>query len=464
MPSLGSIFSIASSALRAQQQGLDVAGHNIANANTEGYSRQRVRMKPRPPLQTPDGVFGTGVTVDDVERIRDTLLDGQVWAQRGAAGRSGTRSDYLSRVEGLIAEPGEEGVGAAFDRYFSAFSELATQPDSHEARTVVRARGAELARSFRHLSDSLGSVREEAENRLVDEVRRANALLDQVATLNSRIVSVEASGGTASDLRDDRARALDELASIVDISVVSRGDGSVGVHTDGRSIVDRDVHRALAAEDNGGTLELTVEGSTTPLSEPGGSTGGILDFLNDDLPAIREELDALAAGLVEEVNAVHRTGANPDGVSEAGYDGVAFFDPAGTTASSIALSQWVDDSAGAVAAGTPDSSGDYRPGANDVALEIAALRDEPVGSLGGRSLPETYRSLVTDVGIRARDASERADFQTTLQERAERRRISLSGVSTDEELVRIIRFQTAYQAAARVVRTADEMLDTLLAM
>jgi flagellar hook-associated protein 1 FlgK len=183
-----------------------------------------------------------------------------------------------------------------------------------------------------------------------------------------------------------------------------------------------------------------------------------LRSLEVDLPDVRSRLDELAGALVAEVNALHATGTNPDGDT-----GVDFFDPAGTTAWTMSLSAEVAASPDAVAAGTADTAGDYRGGANDVALALAGLRDAVLAPLG--DTPGGYaRDLVSSVGQSVRSALDAVEVQETLADQAEIRRMSFSGVSVDEELVRMIQFQTAYQAAARVVSTADEMLQSLFAM
>ena len=204
------------------------------------------------------------------------------------------------------------------------------------------------------------------------------------------------------------------------------------------------------------TYGIAVVGRPGLFPDTGGAVGGLLTVLNTDHPDAVKRLDDLASAFVTEVNTLHKTGTNPDGNTT-----VDFFDATGTKASSIALSAAVLASPDAIAAGTPDGSGAYRAGANDVALAIAALRDNDVTSLT-MTMGEHYQGLVSDVGSAVRSSSRSAEVSRVLSDQADVRRMGLSGVSVDEELVKIIEFQTAYQASARVLTTANEMLQSLL--
>ena len=458
MPSLGSILSIANSALRSKQEAINVTAHNIANASTEGYTRQRPVLSPLPPLETPSGVFGTGVRVDDVDRVRDAYLDMAFRREIGDFQEAETRSGTLGQVESVLAEPGDDGLSTALDQFFSAWSYLATYPDSTPAREGVRTQARTLTDQMHNLAGSLDQVRQDTEARLTSTVDQVNDLAREVAALNQEITSAEAGGRTAGDLRDSRDRLLDEMATLIPVQVMERDNGSVGVFTSGMSLVDGANFAALELHESGGTVRLRRQGHATDLQDLGGTAGGMMTLLNSDLPDIRSRLDDLAEALVTEVNALHRTGTNPDGVT-----GVDFFDPTGITATSIGMSADVESSSRAISAGTGGPSGEYRAGVNDVALELAGFRDAD-SPLLGTSYGEHFGQLVTDVGFSVRSSLDQVEVHETLSHQADLRRESLSGVSTDEELVRLIEFQTAYSAAARVVTVADEMMETLVRM
>lgn len=458
MPTLGSILSNAATGLRAQQAALSVVSHNVAHATTEGYTRQRAVLTSNPALRTPDGAFGTGVNVADVQQVRDALLDASYRTETGGASEQRTRSEMLTRIETLLGEPTETGLDASLDAFLSSWSDLASNPTSPSHRIVVRTRGAQLVDKLRELAGGLAGIREEVHTRLQVGVDRVNELTGTVARLSREIVSMEADGRTAGDLRDARGRALDELAKLIPVTVVERANGSVGVASSGINIVDGAYASPLQVGTAGGTVGLQIVGRPGLLPETGGSLGGLVDVLNSDLAAAQRSLDELAAALVAEVNAMHTAGTGPGGVT-----GVAFFDPAGTTAWTAALSAAVEASPSSIAAGTGDALGAYRAGANDVAQRIASLRDQALAALG--ATPGAHiRGLVSSVGLAVRSSLDAADVHQTLADQADLRRQSLSGVSVDEELVQLIQFQSAYQASAKVISATDEMIQSLLAI
>ncbi|MFQ5537724.1 MAG: flagellar hook-associated protein FlgK, partial [Gemmatimonadota bacterium] len=360
--------------------------------------------------------------------------------------------------ETVLAEPSELGLGAALDAFFSSWSELASNPGSTTVRSVLRQRASELAGRFQTLAGNLDSIRQETETRLQLAVEEVTSMASNVADLNQQIVSIEADGTTAGDLRDARARLLDRMSELVPIQVSHRDNGSVGVTVAGVSIVDGANSSTVKVVVSGGVTGLGIEGRTGLFQDTGGSTGALIDLINTDLPTARQRLDDLAEALVTEVNTLHAGGTTPDGST-----GVNFFDASATAASTIALSTEVRADVDAIAAGTADASGGYRAGANDVAEPVAALRDTVVASVGD-TISESFRGLVSDIGEAVRSSTDAAEAHGVLAEQARLRRESLGGVSVDEELVRMIQFQTGYQAAARVVTAADEMLQSLLAI
>lgn len=458
MPSLGSILSIASTALRTQQEAINVTSHNIANAATDGYSRQRAVLSPLDPLRTPSGLFGTGVRMLDVQRIRDAYLDSSYRSETAGYSEQDIRSGVLGQLETFLSEPTEGGLATALDEFFSAWSDLATDPTSTTARSILRNEAEALTGQIRKLASDLDMLREDTEFRLENAVQRVNDLAEEIARLNREIAADETSGETSGDLRDARDRAIDELATLIPVQVMERENGGVGVLTSGLSLVDAAHHGVMEVRLNGGVVEIGLEGHPNAFPELGSGIGGMVGLLNGDLPAARASLDELAEALVTDINALHQTGTNPNGDT-----GIDFFDPAGVLASDISLSADVLADLNAISAGTGGASGEYRAGVNDLALSLASLRDSDGGTLG-TSYSEHFRTLATEIGFSVRSSLDGAEVHRTLADQADKRRSSFSGVSTDEELVHLIEFQTAYAAAARVVTVADEMLDALIRM
>lgn len=465
--SIGSILSTARSAMSANQAAIAVVSHNVANAATEGHSRQRAIMEEGPPQYLPEGVFGTGVRIADVERVRDRLLDIGFRDETSNSGYWDRRGALLGEIEALLGPVGSSPMPAALDRFWNAWADLANDPSSGTARGLVRDAGQGIIDEFKRLTSGLDRASATADARLRGEVSRLNQLSSEIAKENARIVAAEAGGRTAGDLRDARDRAIDAMAQLADIQVIERADGTVAVNIGGVNVVDGGEAKALQVNTAGGTWSLTTASGNT-VTVRGGSMGGALGVLNTEIPSIRADLDTLARELVTAVNTVHRTGMNA-----AGQTDVLFFDDTGNvanvTAATLSLSAAVAGNPVAIAAGTPATdpvSGlpVYGAGRNDVALALSGLRTAPIAAYGGRSLGEGHAARVADLGALVRSAEEAAEVHTSLANEADIRRMSVSGVSIDEEMVSLIKFQNAYSAAARVVTTVDEMLQTLLDM
>jgi flagellar hook-associated protein 1 FlgK len=457
---IGSILSVARSALSAHRKAIEVVSHNVSNSATEGYSRQRADLVTGPPAVMPDGVFGSGVRIADVSRARDAVLDRSFRREAGISAGADERLELLSRAEEILNEPTGDGIASDLDAFWSAWSDVANDPTLPTARTNLKSAASTLTRSLNLASERLDGIRDTAELRISDRVDEANSRLEEIASLNEKIVAAEAGGHTAGDLRDARDLALDELASLVSSQAVEEENGAVRVFVGGAAVVDGaeagQLEERIAAS---GDLELGVVGRARPIADPGGALGALVGLRNQELPGIRGRLDQVASELVSRVNAVHDTGVNP-----AGATGVDFFDPAGTTAGTISLSAAVEADAGAIAAGTGDGAGTYLPGSTDVALELAGFRDTAQGPPLDASFGDAYAEFVGEVGRQAAAASRESEASANLQAQAETRRQRVSGVSTDEEMLDLIRHQQAFQAAARLVTTADEMVRSVLTM
>jgi flagellar hook-associated protein 1 FlgK len=469
MSSFGGILSIARQAINAHQTAIQVTSHNIANAETPGYSRQRASLQENYPALDPvAGLLGTGVLVTDVAQIRDTLLDGTFRRETSSASGFGLRRDLLGQVEGIFREPTDDGLAATLDQFWNAWSDLANSPLNDTTRTVVRQRGQQVATALNGYARRLDEVAADTTLRLERSVGQLNEYARQVAELNGQIVGFEAGGATAGDLRDARNRVLDEMSKLVPVETITRSDGSIAVTLNSQSLVDGSHHKPLTISGTPDDVKIGFGGSSDPLRLERGEIGAMLTVLNGDIPGARDRLDELAAGIVSKVNEIHRQGwspaaATPDPLpTPYSGSGIDFFDAGGVSAASIRLSGDVAGNERFIAAGRV-YQGDSD---NSVALDLAALRDTP--AMGGApallTLAAHFRDTVTGIAMRASAAESSASVHETMAAQADVRRQSVSGVSTDEELVALMRHQQAYVAATRVVSVVDEMMQSLLQM
>lgn len=476
--SINSVLGTARLALLAQETAIQTASHNIANASVAGYSRQVADLQPNVPMQTPWGMLGTGVVVNDVTRVRDQILDGNYRTQSAQSGAASTRRDILTSVSNVYGEPSSTGLASTLDQFWGAWSDLANTPTSTAAQSVVQQRGAQVASTLNRYATSLDQITATNRDQLAQQVTDFNRYATQVAQLNGQIVAAEAGGKQAPDLLDQRDKAIDAMATLAPVRVIQQPNGSATLYVSGATVVDGVTTRSLSLDQSGstGTLSVLVQGRTTPLVDVGGSIGATATALNVDIPAQRSQLDQLAARIVTTVNTIHRTGwtANGDAAGGANWDptkgatgsNIDFFDPTKTTAATMALSTQVANDASFVAAGNVQNA----TGNNAVALQIAGLRDAttsiPTYGVPGQttSFDRYYQDQVTRLGVATADATASATVADTLVQQIEAQRQSVSGVSTDDELIQLTQRQQAYAAAAKVITTADQMSQTLLSL
>lgn len=487
MSNFGGILSVARNAVTVNQVAMQVTSQNIANAQVEGYSRQRAELNPRVPLLFPYGSLGTGVEVGNITRARDAALDYAFRRDSAGATASSVRADLLSRLESVLNEPSDDGLSATLDAFWNAWGDLANNPTNSSARSVLRQQGDRLASLFHTYSTQLDDMNAGARSQLQQTVLQVNDHLRAVADLNGQITAAESSGNQAPDLRDSRDRILDALSTLGVSRAEIQSDGTVSVYLGNLALVSGHAAKTLEVRGSGNTLLMGVVGDPDPALGATGTMAGLMDFVNTDVASFRSQLDALARGVVNGVNEYHASGwtAAGDALGGANWDPllpptgsrVNFFDPAGTNAASIRLSDQVVADINVIAAGDVQNA----PGNSSVALALSALRDSTgmaalearmgaaafaaqVGYTSGVSYGDAYRTAVSDVGLAAATSQQAAVVHGTLASNAEQRRLNVSGVSLDEELTRMMQFQQAYVAATRVIAAVDEMADALLSM
>jgi len=454
--------------MSANQTAITVVSHNVANAATEGYSRQRAVLTEGMPQILPFGVVGTGVRVDDVERVRDQLLDLGFRDERSWASYWERRGNLLYEIQSLHGDLNGPGLAGSLDNFWNAWADLSNDPGSSTAKTLVRQSAGDVIDHLHRMSGGLDRLRVTTDQRMRQDVDQLNQLASTVAKINHQIVAAEAGGFTAGDLRDQRDLAIDQMSKLANTQVIYRSDGTVAVNVDGINVVDGADAVPVSVSSAGGVWSL-VNANGAAIRATGGTIGANLVVLNTDVPATRTELDTIARELASAVNAVHTTGMN-----QAGTTNILFFDdqggvPANVTAANIALSADVLADVNAIVAGTPATdpvSGlpVYGAARNDVALALSGLRTAANPAFGGRSIGDGYAAHVGKLGSALRAAQDAATVHGSLASESDIRRSSVSGVNIDEEMVALIKYQNAYAAAARLVTAADEMLQTLLDM
>ncbi|WP_053360845.1 flagellar hook-associated protein FlgK [Bacillus sp. FJAT-27251] len=474
--------------LYAGQAGVTTSGHNMANANTKGYSRQQVNVTASPSLdvwtsgQVNPGQLGSGVSLDSITRVRDSFLDRQYREQSAAFGEWSVQQDALSKLETIVNEPSETGLRAAMDQFWGAWEDLANEPDSLSARAVIKESAQALVGTAQQMDRSMGQLKNDLNQQASAKINDANGYLELIADLNQ---SIRRTGVQANDLLDKRDVYVEELSKLVSINVVERdGMYSIKLASDGTSLVE-------------GTNIGTVLDSGSNVGS--GSILGTFKSI-EAVDSYQQQLNDMVKGLVfGDIKVEIPGGSNL-------ADGTAV--PAGQTMqitvkgiNGLQQLGWSmkEDASGNVQPGAPLFVGDednftiasleVNPAiVADIRLIASSLRSEVVNgqqkavagngqlaqlmgglrnhdvSINGESgsIHQFYQSMISGLGAESQRASRFAANQEAALIATENRRQSVTGVSLDEEMANLIKYQHAYNAAARVVTTTDQMLDTII--
>jgi len=315
-------IEIAKRGLGAHNQGLVTIGHNLSNASTEGYSRQRVELGATDPLYAPElnreetpGQIGQGVNVDRITRIKDDLLEGRIVAQAGAEGYWGTRDRYVLALEEIHNEPSESSVRSLMDRFWGSWQELSIRPEDISAREAVVSRGQALAEGVRDRYRRLTDLRSALDGDVRGTVDRVNAMTKEIAALNGEIAKSKAMGDSPNDLMDRRDLLVEKLGAIVPVSVDRRDADEYMIHIDGLVLVQGRVARSLEmrGSDAEGFARPAWADTGLPLSTKGGSLGALLELRDGDLRKEVQTLDTMALSFSDLVNENHRAGYGLNG-------------------------------------------------------------------------------------------------------------------------------------------------------
>lgn len=446
----------AYTALVAARAGMDVVGQNVANATTEGYTRQRVVSSAitAPPSVSPRA--GAGVAVDSIARLGNAQLDARVRLTAAAAGYTSFRAGALESIEKGTHEPGDEGLSARLDEFWSAWSGVANDPGDPAASAVLLQKAQTLVSQLAAGREALDTQWAQSRSDAVALVASANDAAAQFATLNRQIRDGLAAGGSVNELVDRRNLLGEQLAETLGATLRPQSDGTMDVVVDGNALVSGDTARSLTVA--GGTsladvptAPVRVEwahrpGSTVTVSA--GELAGALSVLADGgvIDAAAGQYDAVAQALAEKVNTVHAGGTTP-----AGATGLEFFafTPGQSPATGLRIvpTDASGIATGAAGAGALDGS---------VADRIADL-----GSASG-SPDEIWSTFVSGIGNEARQATQASELAGLAATAALSAQQSEAGVDMDEENVNLLMYQRAYQGAARVLTAVDEMLDVLI--
>ncbi|WP_342600355.1 flagellar hook-associated protein FlgK [Psychrobacillus sp. FSL H8-0483] len=484
--------------LYTQQSALYTTGHNISNANTLGYSRQRVNMEatlgyPGTGLNAPKmpGHLGTGVQAQSVQRIRDQFIDRQYRQETTKLGYWESRSTAIAEMEDIMSEPSEFGLNASLDQFWKSLQDLSTNPENAAARKVVVQRGIGVAESFNYIHKQLSDIQGNLKNEILTSTDDVNSILNQIASLNEQIQAIEPNGYMPNDLYDARDTLLDELSQFFPIDIeytksggnslaIAEGSVKVSIKTKTGSIEIINGKDAGKLSPNGMSNNenfepfngFTVAGSGAVVGGPITyddmelNKGKMLSQINSYghgtdsknaqgyYPEMLAKLDQMANEFAKAFNVIHEKGHPLAGSA----DIADFFDVTSSGAAGIKVNADIIKDPGSVAA----SSGIGEEGSGANAILLANMKSGILTGLGGATVQSFYQSMIGQLGVDGEQANRLAYNSATIKLTVENNRAAVSSVSLDEEMTNMITFQQAYNASARMITVVDETLDKII--
>ena len=460
------VLNLGAKALTVQQKGIYVTGNNIANVNTPGYSRQRLNMSTDVPVNTGIGPVGSGVTANEIERVYQRFLGVQINNETQSLGKWEAHKDSLERVELIFNESGGYGLNQVMSEFWNAWQDLTNNPSGSVERTVLLAKSEMLTATLSKNYEDLQKIQRDIDSNIKGAVDEINRLAENIIDLNQKIVQTESGGHTANDYRDKRDLELKKLSELIDIDSYEDNTGAVTISVgSGQVLVEGTRSYNLSTQpDPSGHLDITwmdSSGNTVIITNDisKGKLKGWIDARDIDIDNSLIKLDTLAQNLMTEVNTLHAAGYGLDGST-----GNVFFTGAATAAGIQVNPLIVNDTNLIAAADSFNLVPGDKPGDNGNAIAIANLQGAQTMNGNTATFSAYYDSMVSDAGLAVQQATSYYDHQSQMVLQVENYRESISGVSIDEETVNLIKYQNAYQAAAKLINTADEMMETVLSM
>ncbi len=439
MPELNTSLWNAMSALTADQALIDVAGNNIANVDNPSFAREQAQILENDPVRFGNVVYGAGVRVAGVESIRDTALNLRISSEQSHGAATAEFLGAMQQVEPQFANGNAGGIDTRLNVFWASWSQLSSDPSNVSLRQKVLSAGQNLASAFQQSSRNISDLRNSLDQSAQDSVGQVKTLLQQLAKLN--IAASQLPGGSGS-IQDEQDSALGSLSKLIDVSVIRNGSMVEVTTKSGDTLVSAGQAFALQLVSNATADQVMLNGKDVTLQVDGGKIGGTLQARDTALPALQTRLDTLANAVVASVNAAY--GAN-------------FFTPLGGIPGSAATISVALTDPTVMQTGASGNSGD-----NSIVNAVAALASQPV--VGGSSASEYQAQTVFQLGNEIANAQADSDASKSLIAQMNNQRAAISGVSLDQEAAGIMQYERAYQAAARVITTMDQLLQTAIGL
>jgi flagellar hook-associated protein 1 FlgK len=462
MSGLYSSLNSAVMALNAHSRAIEITGKNLANVNNLSYARQRILYGDRGTVVTPDGAESLGMEALGVEQLRDSLLDRQVMREAALSSSFSAEQGGYQRAQAALGQSinratttntsGSSGIAAALDQFFNSFQSFAVRPTDSSERQSLLQNAAILTDRISMTDERVAQVQADLDAQIGNDLADANRLLSTIADLNGQIGRFEVNApGSAVDLRDQRQARLEELATKLPVELQDQSGGQIRVvakDVNGGDVVLIELNVVSGPVTFDGN-QLSAGNPATALAPASGSIKGALSARDGAVETLRNDLDLLARQLVISVNQAY----NPTGTTG------DFFAASGITAGTIALE-------GSLTVATLKASDGGPAGDNSVALAVSRLGSKVFSTAAGDSIDGSlggfYSQTVSKLGQALAGANARVDDQANIEKLVRSQRDALSGVSLDEEMADLLKYQRAFQASSRVFSTIDTLLDVVV--
>ncbi len=456
--SITGLLNIAGQSIVSHQIALNVTGSNIANVNTPGYSRQRVATVSSQSSMSAGGV-DFGVRVDNITRVYDNYLESQIVEQEQNLGYNESRQDVLGRVEYVLNDTGSNGLGDTLNQFWNSWEALSGDPASSTTRDGVLSAGKNLASLISQKGAALEMARQDVRTEIEDTVGEINLLTAEIADLNGKIRRLDVENGEANDLVDRRMEAIKELSHKINISYHESDNFTIDVSiSSGKMLVGGSSSNELKAVTNALDPTITDVVFTSNQNESlnsritGGRLGGLIEMNEETLADYASKLNDLADGIVTEVNTQHKAGFDA-----AGLAGVAFFTEPFTGARNMTVNAAILADSQKIAASSSSTTSD-----GENARLLSAMRDTPLMDGATKTFGESYISLVGKFAYAVNSADSAVEQSLAASNQLASQREEAVGVSLDEEIMNLVKYQFGYNAAGKLAQTANEMLDLLM--
>ncbi len=556
MSNVFGILNTGKVALLSQQAAIQVTGQNIANVNTEGYSRQEVIFEAATPINSIPGMLGTGVKITEIQRVFDQFIFSQINSETYTMGSFEAQKEVLDQIEIVFNETTGGGLSNTLSEFFAAFQDLSINPQGLAQREAVLGKTAIVISRIQQLGSDLKQKRTDVDNNISATIDDLNLITSQIAQLNKQIHESEAGDlVNANDLRDQREKKIKELADLIDIQTLEENNNQITITTNqGQQLVLGQTAFSLSTQIDGDNFGLNNvmlddgQGNLTNITSniSGGRLNGMVEVRDSFISERIKELDLFTAGLIREVNELHIAGYGTDGstgnnffdslsitaranTSNSGSATISGSVYAPSTASrdeyqieitgsntfsltnlttgaasgtftfssgsavnlgnglsttisgsaqtndiftfslsedasiSININSTISSNRDKIAAGTSQLAGD---GSN--ALSIAGIQNDLLfdsqtiaSASGSYTFEDFYSSIVSNIGLKAEEMNTSVSHQESVINQLVNRREEVVGVSLDEEMINLIKFQQAFAAAAKIITSVDEMLTTV---